>query len=947
MIKKIVSLLIAVNMIFAFAPVFAEDVVFENDYVNYTSDIAPTEAEKERAKDTFEGYIEDIATFPVSMNIGGVSYVGFGKDFTLKNTEKSKEGKAENVTLTITHKSGLEFTVYATFYPDYSAYKWTIYFSNPTSENSEQISDIKSLDIILEGEKPVINGSYGDDGRWQPLVANISRKYEFSPESGRSSDTYFPYYNITYGNQGMYMAVGWSGEWLTTFEPAGTDKSRVTAGQKTFDAYLLPGETLRTTQTVILLYDGLDEDRAINLWRHWFIDCHMPKCGEDNSTLFEPMNAMCMSGTFHEMTIATEGKILDILQKLLDNNLYFEWLWMDAGWYYGADGESQLESWGWGDLGSWLIDTKRFPTKLKAVTDFAKANGYKGSLLWFEYTRTHEKTDRLKDDYSTIHKDFLLNGSSSVNIGKAETVEWLINRILKVLEEGGISLFREDVNSNLHYVWQGGNSSNPGRAGVYENQWMIGKYQIWDAIREYTKLPIDTCASGGHILDIETLGYAVPLHQSDYSHSDMLAKQCYHLEMAKWMPYFGSSALPLYTSADKYNVRSSFAPFICYMFNASGDFDHYMIEELLEEKNGLKNYYYTDYYALTPWSLSASDWIAWEYYDDGTDSGYAQFFRRDTGDAKQVMKLKGLDPEKDYHIWFEDRNAYRKLSGKVLMEEGIEVTLPTQKSSDIMYIKTADGEYVQRDLKLEITEYSESVGASYGGTIGECIKSVTGYQVLTIRSNMSITGASLEDMGYIVDIGAEQSAKLAQNISVNGVVLADAVAESKDAVMFKEDIANNMLLVYLSAQYFSEVDKNNEVVVTLAEGISTYEGIETSEKNSYIYIPSNNSWNVFENEAENKLKIMGYSETKAESIIKLSSSNGNTEGEKWSVDNESVAIIGSDGTLIALGEGEVIVTLESDGQKVQKKVTVTQTKRDIKFGVSGLSKSPKGIFLGE
>ena len=86
---QIISLILAINTILAFTPVFAENAVFDAEYANYVSNIAPTESEKQRARDTFDGYIEDISTFPVSMTIGGVEYIGFGKDFTLKNTEKS------------------------------------------------------------------------------------------------------------------------------------------------------------------------------------------------------------------------------------------------------------------------------------------------------------------------------------------------------------------------------------------------------------------------------------------------------------------------------------------------------------------------------------------------------------------------------------------------------------------------------------------------------------------------------------------------------------------------------------------------------------------------------------------------------------------------------------------------------------------------------------------
>ena len=562
--------------------------------------------------------------------------------------------------------------------------------------------------------------------------------------------------------------------------------------------------------------------------------------------------------------------------------------------------------------------------------------------MWFEYTRTGDY-ESLRDDYSTIHKSFIIApGSTSVNLGNEEAVKWLIERLITVLKEGGIDLFREDVNSNLYYVWTGGDSVT-GRPGVYENKWIMGKYEIWDAIRAYTKLPIDTCASGGHILDIETLGYAVPLHQSDYSHSSTTARQAYHLEMAKWMPYFGSSALALAGATDKYDARTSFAPFIVYFFNLNANVDYYILQETLAEKTGLKDFYYCDYYALTDWSLDDKDWAAWEYFDYENQSGYAEMFRREEGPETQTIKLKGLDPDNEYHVWFEDMNAYRKVSGKELMDNGITVTLPTTRSSDIMYIKSADQDYEQRALEVKVTEGG---GMLYSGVLGPCIREESSSKVISLRFNISLTGET-SDGGYIRTLSDEQVAEYSKYITVNGVLLSDAIAKSKSAVAMKVDLVNNILLLYLNDQYF-DVDKNNEVIVEISAGLKTYEGIGLKEDVAYMYVPFEEKWTLFESVVAGGLKIIGNFEARAESVIELEAVG--TDGTKevvWKIADNDFAAIGKNGTVIAYGEGTTTVTVECDGETVVKKIEVSQAKRDMKFGISGLSKSPNGIFIGK
>lgn len=58
------------------------------------------------------------------------------------------------------------------------------------------------------------------------------------------------------------------------------EETRLTAGQKTFNAYIAPGETVRTPLMAFVHYNGRNLERATNLWRHWYIDCNMNRVTE-------------------------------------------------------------------------------------------------------------------------------------------------------------------------------------------------------------------------------------------------------------------------------------------------------------------------------------------------------------------------------------------------------------------------------------------------------------------------------------------------------------------------------------------------------------------------------------------------------------------------------------------------------------------------------------------
>ena len=56
---------------------------------------------------------------------------------------------------------------------------------------------------------------------------------------------------------------------------------------------------------------------------------------------------------------------------------------MDAGWYW-----NKVD---WGSVGTWEVDTKRFPGGLRPISDHAHAKGVK-IIVWFEPERVTPDT---------------------------------------------------------------------------------------------------------------------------------------------------------------------------------------------------------------------------------------------------------------------------------------------------------------------------------------------------------------------------------------------------------------------------------------------------------------------------------------------------------------------------------------------------------------------------
>lgn len=497
--------------------------------VNNTSyNISSTQtskSEKQRAEKIFNGYKADLSTLPVSFKIGDKLYSGFGEDFTQIGCTDVSDGAKTSVLITLRHHtSGLTAIIDIATYYDYAAFEWTVYFRNDANVNSPKISQLYAADMTFEGLNPALNGIYGDamNETTSEIMNNQPYKFlleegktvEFAASNGRPTDKNFPYYDFSYGNSGALIAIGWEGQWASSFCYK-DGSTRFKAKQQTFDAYLKPGETVRTPLMAFVIYDGNNSDRAANLWRHWFIDCNMPETGEGK------MNPVLCGHTSDRtgcMTLTNEKQQIDAIKGFYNNGIMLDYWWMDAGWYtISTDGKSITELPQYGITGTWTVDTKRFPSKLWAISDTAAQLMDCRTLLWFEPERFGLNPNELKTDGSTIRREWLLSSQYGyfLDYGNPDVIEWMTSRVISILEEGGISLYREDFNIPPLNAWQ--NADSKDRSGITENLYVQGHLKFWDNLRaHFPGMIIDTCASGGRRNDLDSLRRSIPLHISDY-----------------------------------------------------------------------------------------------------------------------------------------------------------------------------------------------------------------------------------------------------------------------------------------------------------------------------------------------------------------------------------------------------------------------------------------------
>ena len=151
-------------------------------------------------------------------------------------------------------------------------------------------------------------------------------------------------------------------------------------------------------------------------------------------------------------------------------------------------------------MGTWEVDTNRFPHGLRAVSDYAHKNGIR-ILVWFEPERVTADTWLTRN-----HPEWVLGGAKGglLNLGNDEARAWLTEHIDQLITAQGIDLYRQDFNMDPLSNWRSADA--PGRQGITEIRHIEGLLAYWDELqRRHPDMLIDECASGGKRNDLEMM----------------------------------------------------------------------------------------------------------------------------------------------------------------------------------------------------------------------------------------------------------------------------------------------------------------------------------------------------------------------------------------------------------------------------------------------------------
>ncbi|MBR7142017.1 MAG: alpha-galactosidase, partial [Clostridia bacterium] len=478
----------------------------------------------------------------------------------------------------------------------------------------------------------------------------------------RSCSTEFPYYRLCSHERAIAIAVSWQGQWETSFEFDWLNGVKFSTKLQYFDAYLKPGEKIRTALVALVFSEDADEERCINLWRNWMVYDNTPRTKEGK--LLPPWCSIGTNARFYEAKHATEENQLFFINTYAKNNIPFDFWWIDAMWY--DCGTERLPN--WCPVGTWDADPVRFPNTLKPISD--RLHEINAQLLtWFEPERVSPGTyiyeERPEFTLTTpaaeseeIQKGAMgtdtnasIDNSRLLNLADDGVTDWLIDKINHTIDVNGIDLYRQDMNTNPLRVWQ--QNDEPNRVGMLENKYCVNLFRYWDALVEaHPGMIIDTCASGGRRIELETVRRSIALCKSDYNSAGPLITCGFHHSLYQWLPYFGSLGLTEQKPHTDYIFAANFAGWIAMDYDVRTEGVNYDgIRRFIKLHKQLAHVLHGNYYALLPYSRDPREWSAWQFHCPEKDEGVALVVAHpECLFTAATLPLREIDPTATYEV---------------------------------------------------------------------------------------------------------------------------------------------------------------------------------------------------------------------------------------------------------------------------------------------------------
>lgn len=478
----------------------------------------------------------------------------------------------------------------------------------------------------------------------------------------------------------------YSGNFVGEAEVDPMNKVRVQIGLNPFDfSWLLePGESFQTPEAVMVYSD--EGFGGMSRTYHKLYRTRL--CRGEYRDKERPVLVNNWEGTYFNFTadkieaIAKEGAALGI-----------ELMVLDDGWFGKRNDDTT-------SLGDWVVDRNKLPNGLEDLAERINKLGMKFGL-WFEPEMVSPDSElyRAHPDWC-LHVEgrrrTLARTQSVLDMSRPEVREYLYGLMADIFRTVPIAYVKWDMNRSLTEI---GSAAAPAeRQGEIAHRFMLGTYELMERLTtDFPHILFESCSSGGGRFDPGMLYYMPQTWTSDDTDAVERLKIQYGTSFV-----YPVSAIGAHVSAVPNHQVGRMAPLtmrgdvaMSGNFGYELDLTKFTDEEKVEVKRQVALYKEIRslvqqgelYRLINPFEENGNE-TAWMFVSEDKAEALVFYFKvlAEPHPPKKVLKLKGLDPERNYVV--EGEGTY---GGDRLMHAGIGFA-PKQ------------GDYVSKMFRLKAVE---------------------------------------------------------------------------------------------------------------------------------------------------------------------------------------------------------------------------------------------------
>ncbi|HEV3060370.1 MAG TPA: alpha-galactosidase [Vicinamibacterales bacterium] len=540
------------------------------------------------------------------------------------------------------------------------------------------LSDLNAFFITVPaGTAHWVNGLQGEN-------ADVSREAAFSMQTRtlnegesmtlgstrRSSEQQLPWMTVENGSSTFFAGLMWSGAWTLTATRAGTSV-RVNAGIGPMQTVLAGGDSIDGPHALLGAIAGgaSGVGRAVER-----LVVNGLRGGRPLAPLVTYNTWFAYGVRVDEASMRSEADRVAALGA--------ELFVVDAGWYAGAGvvGPYDFES----GLGKWTADPARFPSGLRALSDYVHHLGMRFGL-WVEPERVNLSTigaSGVNEQWlATTRGGYQSDQTGQICLAGRAAGDWIFEQLTALIDDAQLDYLKWDNN-----FWTNCDRGGHGHGALDGNfAHTRGLYDLLGRLRErYPSLLIENVSGGGNRLDIGMLRYSDVAWMDDRTAPSALVR--HNLEgLSSVLPpaYLLSFAVEhvgesLHQGSDLALLFRSRMGVLGLCFRTAQFSDAELAElgvQVTEYKSVRDSLVSSSAALLTP-QVTVTPGRAWDALQISAADGNTfviDAFQPDPGPARVTVALYGLDSGATYDVQSLDAGPLGSATGADLMNVGIEL----------------------------------------------------------------------------------------------------------------------------------------------------------------------------------------------------------------------------------------------------------------------------------